>query len=86
MRCTFDLEWYGPDGNSYTAQGKITGPGYEDCTWSTEQVAVEGPDGLLDWGDCTDTDQCGWPDWAHTYLVRDIDYILEARTFGAFHY
>lgn len=81
----FDLEWYGPDGNAYAAQGFVTGPvDYDESSWSTEKVKVEGPEGPLDWGDCSDTDQAGWPDWAHSNLVRVIDNMLEARAFGAF--
>jgi hypothetical protein len=84
MGDAFDLDWYGPDGNVYTARGYVTGPGdYDDCTWSLELVAVEGPDGPLDWGDCTDTDARDWPEWAHTYAVRAIDSALEARRYGA---
>jgi len=83
MGDAFDLEWHGPDDNVYHARGYVTGPGYDDCTWSLEQVMVEGPEGQLDWGDCTDMDACGWPDWAHTYAVRAIDSALEARRYGA---
>jgi hypothetical protein len=79
----FELEWYGPDGCSYVVSGYITGPGaYDEASWSIEQVQVEGPDGPLDWGDCTDLDAPDWPSWAHRALVEEIDSIIEARRYG----
>ena len=81
----FDIEWIGPDDNAYAVQGFVTGPvDYDESSWSTEKITVEGPEGLLDWGDCSDVDQANWPDWAHTMLVHSIDNMLEARAFGAF--
>lgn len=82
MYHTFELDWHGPDG-VYYARGVVLGPGYDDCSWTLDVDLIEGPDGPLQWGDCTDLDACGWPEWAHTYAVRAIDSMLEARRYGA---
>lgn len=82
---SFELEWYGPDDNVYHARGRVLGPGYEDASWTLSVSVLEGPDGPLDWGNCTDTDQGDWPDWAHTYAVRAIDSMLESLAFSAFY-
>jgi hypothetical protein len=42
-------------------------------TYAITLLEGEGPRGeRLNWGDCTDTDAGGWPDWAHESIVRHI--------------
>jgi hypothetical protein len=69
---------------SYQVTITLTGPwDYDDSSYCLTLEEGEGPRGeRLDWGDCTDTDQGGWPDWAHDSICRLVEDYLHRLTYN----
>ena len=69
---------------SYQVTVILTGAwDYDESSYALTFEQGEGPRGeALDWGDCTDTDQGGWPDWAHDSITRAVGDYLERRAYN----